>query len=309
MKKQVQAFLLATLFTISGGMAYGYTLYSGIQHEDYLAPIATQPASALNQRLQAGASQPQYNLAIQRATPSPQFESPMAGHADAYHSVPRLVGSANVAQGVGTTVEWFMIPKWLAGAWRKQGDLTVSYRDLRTGRFTSMSAWTENEMTITWGHQYDRQGNIWHADILPLEKDGWTKGKLARFLMTELKCERTSERELVTRARYIVSETYNGSSSVADMFQQESLNDYTMLSDGELDNNSSNRIFSSAGQPLREGALVSKMQKVGAFAPQQYQNNIDLVQSLNTYLNTHGLQNLVPQPQTSLVPGAAKPAI
>ncbi len=297
--KKLHALLLALMFTTSGGGAFAFTLYSGIQHEDYLAPISTEPATAMNQRLQAQVSQPQYNLALQRATPQPQFESPLAGHADAYHSIPRLVGNATVANGVGPTVEWFMIPKWMAGAWRKQGDLTVSYKDLRTNRFTSMSAWTENEMTITWGHQYDRMGNIWHADILPLEKDGYTKGKLARFMMTTLKCERTTPQQLVTRARYIVTETYNGSSQVADMFQQESLNDYTMLPDGELENISSNRIYSSQGQPMREGQLVTKLQKIGNFAPQEFQNNINLQQSLITYLNSHGLQDLAPAPQTS----------
>lgn len=301
MKKQLNAFLLAVVFTISGGMAYAYTLYSGIQHEDYLEPISTDPANALNQRLQAQVTQPQYNLAMQQAKPSPQFESPLAGHADAYHSVPRLTGNATVAQGMRATVEWFMIPKLMAGAWHKQGDLTVSYRDLRTNRFTSMSAWTENQMTITWGHQVDRMGNIWHADILPIEKDGWTRGKLARFMMTSLKCERTDPHQLVTRARYIVTETYNGTAAVTDMFQQESLNDYTLQPDGELENISSNRIYTSQGQPLREGALVTKMQKVGNFTPTQFQNNIDLVQSLNDYLNSHGLQHLAPQPQTSYV--------
>ncbi len=302
MKKQLSAFLLAAVFTMAGGIAYAFTLYSGIQHEDYLDPISTNPANQLNQNLQAN---PQYNLAMQQAKPSPQFESPLSGHADAYHSVPRLAGNATVAQGMETTVEWFMIPKWMAGAWRKQGDLTVSYRDLRTNRFTSMSAWTENEMTITWGHQVDRMGNIWHADILPLEKDGWTKGKLARFLMTSLKCERTDPQQLVTRARYIVTETYNGTSAVADMFQQESLNDYTIQPDGQMENMSSNRIYTSQGQPLREGALVTKLQRVGNFTPQPVQNNIDLARSLNIYLNSHGLQHLAPQPQTSSIQKSA----
>lgn len=303
MKKQIYAILLAVVFTIYGGIAYAVTLYSGIQHEDYLEPISANPANQLNQSVQA---RPQYNLAMQQATP--QFDSPLAGHAEAYHSVPRLSGNATVAQGAGTTVEWFMIPKWMAGAWRKQGDLTVSYRDLRTNRFTSMSAWTENEMTITWGHQFDRMGNIWHADILPLEKDGWTKGKLARFMMTSLKCEKTEPQQLVTRARYIVTETYGGTSAVADMFQQESLNDYTMQPDGQMENMSSNRIYTAQGQPLREGALVTKLQKIGNFAPQSVQNNIDLAQSLNTYLNSHGLQHLAPQPQqTSYVQSNTPP--
>lgn len=311
MNKRLRALFLSGMLTVAGatlvsvmnvGTASGTTLYAGVEHADYLQPVQDEHANGFNQMYQAQPSQ--YNLrAQQQQPPQPQFESPQQGHYEQYHDVPRLTGNANVVQHMGPTVEWFMIPKFMAGAWQKQGDLTVSYRDLRTGRFTSMSAWTENVMKITWGHQVDRMGNVWHADILPLEKDGWSKGKLARFLMTNLSCEHTSPQQLVTRARYVVTETYGGTAQVADTFQQESLNDYTLMSDGELENTSSNRIFSAQGQPLREGALLSKLVKVGQFQPVPYQNNIDLAQSLNTYLNSHGLQHLaVPPAQTSSIP-------
>lgn len=279
--------LVCTGFSITA--ANGFTLYSGVNHSDYLAPVTAEQPNAGPQNPASA-----YNLAVQRTAPQPQFDGiPQAGHEDAYHSIPRLGGNVTTAAAAAPTVEWFMIPKWMAGQWKKEGDLTVSYRDLRTNRFTSMSAWTQNEMSISWGHQYDRMGNIWHADILPLEKDGWTKGKLARFMMTQLKCERSTPKELVTRARYIVTESWSGTTQIADVFQQESLNDYTMLPDGQLENISSNRIFSSQGQPLREGGLVSRLQKYAEFTPQRYQNNIDLVQSLNSYLESHGMQSLM----------------
>ncbi|MBX9670808.1 MAG: hypothetical protein K2X93_24620 [Candidatus Obscuribacterales bacterium] len=279
--------LLCTICSVSPSSAF--TLYSGVAHSDYLAPVSDQP-STQNPPNPASA----FSLAAQRTAPQPQFDgSAQQGHMDAYQTLPRLGGNVTTSATSAPTVEWFMIPKWMAGQWKKQGDLTVSYRDLRTNRFTSMSAWTENEMSISWGHQYDRMGNIWHADILPLEKDGWTKGKIARFIMVNLKCERSTPQELVTRARYLVTETWNGTTQVADVFQQESLNDYTMLQDGQLENISSNRIFSSRGQPLHEGGLVTRLQKYGPFAPQRYQNNIDLVQSLNSYLESHGMQSLM----------------
>jgi len=298
MKKKVITAIGACLITIfGGGTALGTTLYGGVGHADYLPPAQEDHANGMNQRLQGQASQQNYNLAMQRGIPQPQFETPTAAHVDAYHSVPRLAGNASFVQNAGPTVEWFMIPKWMGGAWHKEGDLTVSYHDLRTGRFTSMSAWTQNEMNCTWGHQYDRQGNIWHADILPLEKDGYSNGKLARFMMNSMQCEHSTPQQLVTRARYLVTETYNGSSMVADMFQQESLNDYTQTGPNEMENMSSNRIYSSQGQPLREGSLVTRLQKIGQFKPTQYQNNIDLAKSLNDYLISHGMENLAVQAQ------------
>lgn len=284
---------LSAVFTVCGVITAGATtLYAGVDHAEYLQPIEEEHGDAMNQRLQGQAGQPQYNPAAQQAMHQPQFDNPMAGHADAYHSVPRLAGNVDLATHVGPTVEWFPIPKWMAGQWQKDGDLTVSYRDLRTNRFTSMSAWTENKMSSFWGHQTDREGNVWHADILPIERDGWSKGKLARFMMVALKCEHSSPKQIVTRARYMVTETYNGSGPIIDMFQQESLNDYTLLPDGEMENISSNRIYSAQGLPLREGGLVSRLRRMGPFTPVPTQSNIDLRKSLNDYLRLHGMANL-----------------
>ena len=290
--RHMKSFLSACVLTCCwANFAFATTLYADVSHSDYLTPPPEEHATAFSQRLQA-----------QRATSQPPAQQPVqplaaaSAVAAAPRTVPQLSGKAAGWVAQAPTVEWFMVPAWMAGQWTKRGDLTISYTDLRTNETTRSSAWTDNVMTVTWGHQMDRAGNVWHADLLPIERDGYTNGKLARFLMVGMRCENSNPQQLLTRSRYVVSEVYGGTNQLADMFQQEALNQYQQLADGQLENLSSNRIYSYQGQPLRQGELVSKFQKIGAFVPQKFQNNINLVDSLNQYLRSRGLDNLVTEP-------------
>jgi len=181
-------------------------------------------------------------------------------------------------------VQWFMIPSWMAGVWQKDGDMTTHVTDLRTGRTSNQNEFTENRLQATWGHQRDSQGNYWHVNILPAERDGASAGKLVRFVTVNQNCESSTSAQLMTRTHYIVSESNPWSHQPIDTFQQESLNHYALSGQKQLINSSSNRVFTYQGEPVREGHLVSQFVKVGAFAPVASMNGIDLRASLNDFL-------------------------
>lgn len=190
------------------------------------------------------------------------------------------------------TVEWFMIPSWMAGVWMKSGDMTTQVTDLRTGASSKVNEWTENRLESSWGHQQDSQGNYWHVNILPAERDGNSAGKLVRFLTVNQRCESSTPQQLITRTHYVVSESNPWNKQVFDTFQQESLNHYALEKQNQLLNSSSNRVFSYQGVPVRDGHLVSEFQKIGQFTPTANLNGIDLRASLNDYLATHSMGHL-----------------
>jgi len=214
---------------------------------------------------------------------------PMNGIAQPSNEAPKKL-SAEVQK---YTLEWFMVPKWLAGKWEKAGDLTVSITDLKTGQQVYPDEWTENEQESTWGHQADAAGNVWHVNFLPAEKDGRSSGKIVRFLTLTQKCERTDEQALITRTQYVVSESNFFTAQPTDMFQQESLNHYMPNSPQEVVNNSTNRVFSAEGEALRDGHLQTKFSKVAEFLPTPKINGMDLKLALNDYLEAHGLAHLM----------------
>ncbi len=190
------------------------------------------------------------------------------------------------------TVEWFMIPSWMAGVWMKNGDMTTSVTDLRTGMSSAQNEWTENKLQAVWGHQQDAQGNYWHVNLLPSERDGSSSGKLVRFITVSQQCVGSSPQELMTRTHYVVSESNPWSHQQFDTFQQESFNHYALAAQSQIVNTSSNRVFTYEGVPVREGTLVSQFAKIGQFMSVASLNGVDLRASLNDYLQTHGLGRL-----------------
>jgi hypothetical protein len=190
------------------------------------------------------------------------------------------------------TVEWFMIPGWMAGVWMKNGDMTTSVTDLRTGMSSARNEWTENKLQAVWGHQQDAQGNYWHVNLLPSERDGASSGKLVRFITVAQQCVNSSPQQLMTRTHYVVSESNPWNNQPIDTFQQESFNHYALAAQNQLVNSSSNRVFTYEGVPVREGTLVSQFAKIGQFTPVASLNGVDLRTSLNDYLQSHALGHL-----------------
>lgn len=190
-------------------------------------------------------------------------------------------------------IEWFMIPKWMAGRWSKKGDLTLSVTDLQTGAVGMPNVWTDDVMTVHWGHQLDKAGNVWHANFIPSERDGNSDGETVRFVTVAQKCEMTASQQLVTRTRYIVTKSLGR--SVEDMFQQEALNDYAYVSPNEFQNMSSNKMFRMNGQPFRIGKLSSKFTKVAEFAPVDFDRGLNMRQALADYLHAQNRDDLIPE--------------
>lgn len=190
------------------------------------------------------------------------------------------------------TIQWFMIPPWMAGVWQKDGDMTTNVTDLRSGRSSNQNEWTENRLQATWGHQQDAQGNYWHVNMLPSERDGVSAGKAVRFVTVQQACESSTMAQLLTRTHYIVSESSAWNNQPLDTFQQESLNHYALSPQKQLINSSSNRVFTYQGQAVREGHLVSQFVKVAPFKAVASMNGIDLRASLNDYLQNHSPGNL-----------------
>jgi hypothetical protein len=192
-------------------------------------------------------------------------------------------------------VEWFMIPQWMAGRWHKRGDLTVSVTDVQSGHTGMANVWTDNEMTVHFGHQVDRAGNIWHANFIPSQHAGDSDGETVRFVTVAQQCEVTNPQEVVTRTHYVVTKTMISSNEVVERFQQESINDYVLSPKGELENKSSNKMFRMNGQAYRIGVLQSQFMKVQEFAPENIDRGIDMRKALADYLHVQHLDNLIPE--------------
>ena len=282
MKKIAVSLLLILALNFSQA-ALAETLQAGIEHSDYLPTVSNTYVPGYSH---GGYSQGQSNGNYRGGY---QLET---SQSDATHSnLYQQSASMQRPQPQQPVIEWFQIPKVMAGSWSKRGDVTVDVTDLRTGMKRASGAWMDNEMVVHMGHQLDKAGNVWHVNILPSEKDSVSNGKQVKFLTVQQICEQSTPVNLSTRTHYVITETYP-TGQVADMFQQESLNHYFLVSAGEMENRSSNRVFTSSGQPVRDGTLESKFTRIGPFTPVPQMNGIDLQQALNQFLLSKGRADL-----------------
>lgn len=292
-------------------------LFGGVTHSDSLPPANTRyPVKRLSTEISATekhkeisaneklskempATEKRKQLSaeekVSREMPATEKRKELSAEAKVSREPPVAKKQTTLAQSVGTLespmVEWIQVPKWMAGTWNKKGDQTISLTDLRTGVTRAVNEWTEDDATATWGCQYDREGNIWHANFLPLERDAVSSGRTVKFVIVSLKPELRTADQLVGRVHSIVTESVG--SQIINEYQQESLNDYILLPSGQLQNRSSNRDFTYAGQPTKEGELVSLFTRVRPFVPEATHNGIDLLKSLNEYLVAHNMSQLV----------------
>ena len=260
--KKLMCFLCLALLAVSGNACYGTTLFGGASHSEYLPPVARpQPAQA----------------------PSLGYETPRAE---------RQIEQSQPTIG-NPTILWLKMPAWMAGLWTKRGDTTVQVTDPRTGMTSNTNEWTDDVMTIRFGHVRDAEGNIWHAYLIPSERDGRSGGEVVRFVTVAFQPVSQAP-HVVSRARYLISEA-SDPSNLRFMYQEESLNDYSAISVHEIQNYSSDRIYDYEGRPVRQGLLVSRFRRVEAFTVREKEHGIPLMPSFKAYLTSQGLQNLIPK--------------
>lgn len=284
MKKIAVSLLLILAINISVSQAaLAETLQAGIEHSDYLPSVSNTYVPGYSH---GGYSQGQSNGNYRGGYQLETSQSDQT-HSNLYQQS----ASMQRPQPQQPVIEWFQIPKVMAGSWSKRGDVTVDVTDLRTGMKQASGAWMDNEMVVHMGHQLDKAGNVWHVNILPSEKDSFSNGKQVKFLTVQQICEQSTPVNLSTRTHYVITETFP-TGQVADMFQQESLNHYFLVSAGEMENRSSNRVFTSSGQPVRDGTLESKFTRIGPFTPVPQMNGVDLQQALNQFLLSKGRADL-----------------
>jgi len=227
---------------------YATTLFAGVSHSESLAPLQTSAPYGTPE--------------------TPTFDSLGKGSQNARPQI---------------RVRWIKLPLWMAGVWTKKGDLTTSVTDLHSGITTPSNEFTEDVMTITFGHLKDAEGNIWHAFLLPSDRDGTSKGNRVAFKATEFAVKASTPEYLISRVLYIVSE-FDRQGTMIARFQQETLNKY-FPADRMLVNESSNRVFTYEGQPVKEGKLVSEFKKDADFKPTRELSGINLEQSFAQFMS------------------------
>ncbi|HMP54554.1 MAG TPA: hypothetical protein PKD05_23605, partial [Candidatus Melainabacteria bacterium] len=64
-----------------------------------------------------------------------------------------------------SNLQWYRIPEWLAGKWRRQQETIVSTRDFQTGQVSNSRRAIRSEQIADFGVQRDAAGDIWNCNL------------------------------------------------------------------------------------------------------------------------------------------------
>lgn len=188
-------------------------------------------------------------------------------------------------------VEWFPVPDWLAGAWLKNGDMETYVHDFRTGQEIKKPIWLNNKVRLSFGHQRDSLGTIWHAEILPFRADGNRGNAMDRRYVMDMSCLKSEPESVALRFHSNVVRVDPDDSLVETTTQQEEIVTFRPDHDGMIATTSSTRTFDENGRPIVQSASNAERTKLAEFEPVAQVNGIDLAASLSQFLISRNMQN------------------
>lgn len=186
----------------------------------------------------------------------------------ALSQMPGKVFSLNAAFGPlsKAPARKFVLPDWLAGDWERTQSTEISRVNLQTNSHISTTGTSVAKVIDKFGTYKDAQGRIWQ--IFDPRK---ATGQIDRGNFMDY--HRVSSYELISRGEKtaIVEVTASHlvvnkkSKKIISSFQDEELNTYTQLADGQLRTDSSVKVFDAHGKPIYLTKSTSLESRIAPF--------------------------------------------
>lgn len=188
-----------------------------------------------------------------------------------------LFDVANLPPGSsGEANNWYKIPKWLAGTWRKESQTNAYLYNYLTRQEDSTPRTVVAKGNGIWGTQTDAQGEIWEFNPAPYVDtvDGGTD--------TIVQLIRSSEPVEVTADRFVKNtldtqlRVDKTTRRIKTVQTAEQISTYTMDSSGVLKRETSSKIFGHDGKPLMLARSIAYENKIADYQPRDTINGKDV---------------------------------
>ncbi|RTL40205.1 MAG: hypothetical protein EKK48_17285 [Candidatus Melainabacteria bacterium] len=157
----------------------------------------------------------------------------------------------------------FAVPNWLAGTWERTQSTEVSRVNLATNTHAETTGTSVARVTDKFGTYKDAQGRVWQ-----LFDPRKATGQIDRGNFMDY--HRVSTYDLISRGDKVAIVEVTAlhlvvnkkTQKIISTFQDEELNTYTQVSDGQLRTDSSVKVFDAHGKPIyltRSTSLESRL--------------------------------------------------
>lgn len=157
----------------------------------------------------------------------------------------------------------FVIPRWLAGKWKRDQSTETRRVELPSGKAVKTTGTTTARSEDVFGTYQDSEGKIWQV-FNPRQSTGVVdRGEMIdHHRVMDYKIEVLDDRTVVvevTASHLVVSKDRK---QIIKAFQDEELNTYTLQKDGRAKTESSVKVFDQLGKPVLLTHSISYVTKI-----------------------------------------------
>ncbi len=187
---------------------------------------------------------------------------------------------------MGTTSNWFHIPWWLAGTWKRErstsfvpGEKPIVKKDERIRKY---------------GFQTDAKGGIWHLVRTPFKVVTRTPGSINYFLIRKEEPIKIAKDEVVVRMVWTIWHVSEKTGRIVRVNQGDQVDTFRPMNERALDASSVCQAYSETGLPMGVWRAKWTDHKLEEYQPTVEFNGLNLVELLSDYLKSKGRYNRVP---------------
>jgi hypothetical protein len=189
--------------------------------------------------------------------------------------------------------DWYWIPNWLAGDWRRDEETVVSSHSYETGEDNNQPHTMAVTEKAQFGVQRDKFGGIWHCRLA-------TAGVADLGSYLSIALVQTQEPVVVSESKVVIRDVFTELHVIADTrviiwsAQAESLTRYEPLPNGAIKTSTSIKFFDERGMPTIKQLNQSVETRTKQFVPTDTYKGRDLHELFKQYLVSHGKPDYAP---------------
>lgn len=193
-----------------------------------------------------------------------------------------------------TRYNWYRIPEWLAGKWKRGRECIVSTHDYVTGHTQRMNKSIQSEQVADWGVQRDAKGDIWHCNLSMkgMSNRGSYKSVALVRQQSPVKWDRKNHR-IVFKEQFVVLHVMHGTNAIMDSYIVESLTQYRPIKRGLLETMMSVKIYNADGTPKNRQENMAFDRMITPYSSVDKYKGVDVRTDFERFLQSRNLHELV----------------
>lgn len=188
---------------------------------------------------------------------------------------------------MATQSNWFHIPWWLAGTWKRDHSITYSAGEAPRAK--------KDERVRIFGFQTDAKGGIWHLVRTPFKVVTRTPGSINYFLIRKEEPIKISKQEVTIRMVWTIWHVHEKTGRILRVNQGDQVDTFRPMNENALDASSVCQAYTETGKPMGVWRARWVDHKMEVYKPTAELNGQNLVVLLSDFLKQNGRYNRIPQ--------------